>query len=75
VRLLARSVAALALERGLADAAYYRLALPSPLARDVLRWRDYADRRLTAAIRTLASVRHIEMCDVRRTVEALRLVG
>jgi hypothetical protein len=74
VKLLARSVAVLRLERDIADTKFRRL-LTGPVARDVLRWREFAHRRLNATIKTLAYVQNLDVSAVERVVAKLRIAG
>jgi hypothetical protein len=75
VRLLARSVAILEIEKYAADARFYKLTeLGGPAEAAVLRWRALADRQLNAKIRTLAQVRSVEAASIQRTAARLRLV-
>jgi hypothetical protein len=78
VRMLARSVAILRVERGLADAKFFDLigiGLGGRVDEFVLKWREFADRRLNAAIKTLAYVRKIEASTIERTVARFRIAG
>jgi len=80
VKMLARSVAVLSLERDLADSRFYR-AMGDPdglsyrFSRELLRWRDFAHRKLNSAIRTLAYAHHIEIAAVEQSLERLRIAS
>ena len=80
VKMLARSVAVLSLERDLADSRFYRLlgdpdGLSYRFSRDFLKWRDFAHRKLNSAIRTLAYAHHIETAAVEQSLERLRIAS
>jgi hypothetical protein len=78
VRMLARSVAILRVERGLADAKFFDLigiGLGGRAAEFVLKWRAFTDRRLNAAVKILAYVRKVEASTIERTVERFRIAG
>lgn len=80
VKMLARSVAVLSLERDLADSRFYR-ALGDPeglsykFSRDLLRWREFAHRKLNSTIRTLAYIRRIDTTSFENTLEQLRIAS
>jgi hypothetical protein len=78
VRLLARSVAILRIEKYVSDTKFYRITevgMETSIAAAALRWRALADRQLNAEIRTLAYVRNIEASSIEKTIGRLRLVG
>ena len=80
IKMLARSVAVLSLERDRADLRFYRLlgdpdGLSYEFTRHVLRWRDLAHRKLNSTIRTLAYVRHIEMSSIERSLDRFRIAS
>jgi hypothetical protein len=76
VRLLARGVAILQVEKYAADTRFYKLTeLGGPAQAAVLGWRALVDRQLNAKIRTLAQVRDVEASAIEKTAGRLRLVG
>jgi hypothetical protein len=78
VRLLARGIAILEIEKYAADTRFYLLlesGAGGPAEAEALRWRALADRQLNAKIRTLAQVRSVEAASIQRTAARLRVVG
>jgi hypothetical protein len=75
VRLLALGVALIKLEGELADLTFIQEGRGSPFFGDNLRWRAFVDKRLSAKIRTLAYVRHVEASTIQQTVETLRIAS
>jgi hypothetical protein len=80
VKLLAKTVAVLTLERDLADRSFYsRLGgsggVSRGLTRELLRWREFLSRRLNNAINTLATVRHFDAKSIQNTVDRLKIAG
>jgi hypothetical protein len=79
VRLLSQNVAVLSLERDLATLRSRR-AEPADMPftainKDLWKLRGFIERRLNAAIRTLAHVRRVEASAIQKTVERLRIAG
>jgi hypothetical protein len=79
VRLLARTVPVLTLERDVASVKSRRVdaeGMPSSsINKDLWKIRDFVERRLNAAIRTLAYVRRVEQSAIRQAVDRLRIAG
>jgi hypothetical protein len=50
-------------------------AFSSKFGRDLLHWRDFAQRKLNSTIRTFAYVRHFEASSFERTLERLRIAS
>jgi hypothetical protein len=78
IKLLARNVATLALERDLADVRFYRVLgdprlLEITLTKELLRWRNFAHRKLNSAIRTLAYVRRVDVLEIENTIDRFRI--
>lgn len=80
IKILARCLAIMNLERAVADAQFYRLlsipdGLSSDLARNVLRWRDFIYRKVNGTIRTLSYVRHIENSEIENALAKFKIAG
>jgi hypothetical protein len=78
MRLLSKNDAVLSLERDLATSKSRRAAdagqPPSAITEDLRKLRGFAERRLNAAIRTLAYARHLEASSVETTLNRLRIL-
>ena len=78
--MLARSIAVLSLERDLADLRFYR-ALGDPdglsykFSRDLLRWRDFAHRKLNSAMRTFSYISTIDISSLEKSVDRLKIAS
>ena len=78
VKLLAKSIALLAIERDVADWKFYKLIsvdVSCQFARDLLRWRAFTHRKLNSAIRTLAYVRRVDATTVEQVIDRLRIAS